>query len=115
MPKESVQEWYIGSTDSKGLHHLVWEIVDNAIDEALNGYGDEKSQSTRSNIAVNMKTDGGMPVEKHNQVRATLSHLTILHAGGKFTSHGGYTSAGGLHGVGASVVNVLYMVQSYGI
>ena len=100
---------YIGSTDSKGLHHLVWEIVDNAIDEALNGYGNEIAITLEKDGGVTVEDHGrGMPVGKHKSGVSTLQVIfTILHAGGKFTSHGGYTSAGGLHGVGASVVNAL--------
>lgn len=100
---------YIGSTDSKGLHHLVREIVDNAIDEALNGYGDEIIITLEKDGSVTVEDHGrGMPVGKHKSGVSTLQVIfTILHAGGKFTSHGGYTSAGGLHGVGASVVNAL--------
>lgn len=100
---------YIGSTDSKGLHHLVWEIVDNAIDEALNGYGDEITITLEKDGSITVEDHGrGMPVGKHKSGVSTLQVIfTILHAGGKFTSHGGYTSAGGLHGVGASVVNAL--------
>ena len=100
---------YIGSTDSKGLHHLVWEIVDNAIDEALNGYGDEITITLEKDGSVTVEDHGrGMPVGKHKSGVSTLQVIfTILHAGGTFTSHGGYTSAGGLHGVGASVVNAL--------
>ena len=100
---------YIGSTDSKGLHHLVWEIVDNAIDEALNGYGNEIAITLEKDGSVTVEDHGrGMPVGQHKSGVSTLQVIfTILHAGGKFTSHGGYTSAGGLHGVGASVVNAL--------
>ena len=100
---------YIGSTDSKGLHHLVWEIVDNAIDEALNGYGNGIAITLEKDGSVTVEDHGrGMPVGKHKSGVSTLQVIfTILHAGGKFTSHGGYTSAGGLHGVGASVVNAL--------
>ncbi|MBV4132229.1 DNA topoisomerase IV subunit B [Holdemanella biformis] len=100
---------YIGSTDSNGLHHLVWEIVDNAIDEALNGYGNEIAITLEKDGSVTVEDHGrGMPVGKHKSGVSTLQVIfTILHAGGKFTSHGGYTSAGGLHGVGASVVNAL--------
>ena len=100
---------YIGSVDARGLHHLVWEIVDNAIDEALNGYGDE--------VVIELNKDGsctvtdygrGMPVGKHKSGKNTLEVIfTILHAGGKFSDQGGYKTAGGLHGVGASVVNAL--------
>ena len=100
---------YIGSVDARGLHHLVWEIVDNAIDEAINGYGDE--------IIIEINKDGsctvtdygrGMPVGMHKSGKNTLQVIfTVLHAGGKFTDQGGYKTAGGLHGVGASVVNAL--------
>ena len=100
---------YIGSTSERGLHHLVYEIVDNAIDEALNGYGDEITITLEKDGSVTVEDHGrGMPVGKHKSGVSTLQVIfTILHAGGKFTSHGGYTSAGGLHGVGASVVNAL--------
>ena len=100
---------YIGSVDNKGLHHLVWEIVDNSIDEALNGYGKE--------IIIELNRDGscsvtdfgrGMPVGLHKSGKNTLEVIfTVLHAGGKFSNEGGYKTAGGLHGVGASVVNAL--------
>ncbi|MBW9212094.1 MULTISPECIES: DNA topoisomerase IV subunit B [Terrabacteria group] len=100
---------YSGSTDSRGLHHLIWEIVDNAIDEALNGFGKE--------IQITLEKDGSVSVEDHGRGMPTGMHVsgiptiqvifTILHAGGKFTSQGGYKTAGGLHGVGASVVNAL--------
>ena len=100
---------YIGSTDSKGLHHLVWEIVDNAIDEALNGYGHEISITLKNDGSVEVEDHGrGMPVGMHKTGISTLAVIfTVLHAGGKFSSQGGYHNAGGLHGVGASVVNAL--------
>ncbi|EOS60656.1 DNA topoisomerase IV, B subunit [Firmicutes bacterium M10-2] len=100
---------YIGSTDLKGLHHLVWEIVDNAIDEALNGFGNKITIILNKDGSVSVEDEGrGMPVGKHKSGISTLAVIfTVLHAGGKFTSQGGYRNAGGLHGVGASVVNAL--------
>jgi DNA gyrase subunit B/topoisomerase-4 subunit B len=101
---------YIGGVGSAGLHHLVWEILDNSIDEAMNGYA--------SNIRVTLHADGssmtieddgrGIPVDKHPQTKKSALEVifTFLHAGGKF-EHGSYKTAGGLHGVGASVVNAL--------
>lgn len=100
---------YIGSTDAHGLHHLIWEIVDNAVDEALNGYGKKISISLESDGSCIVKDEGrGMPIGRHASGMNTLQVIfTVLHAGGKFTSQGGYKTAGGLHGVGASVVNAL--------
>jgi DNA gyrase subunit B len=101
---------YIGGVGSAGLHHLVWEILDNAVDEAMNGFA--------SNIRVTLHADGssltieddgrGAPVDKHPKTKKSALEVifTVLHAGGKF-EHGSYKTAGGLHGVGASVVNAL--------
>ena len=100
---------YIGSTDSHGLHHLIWEIVDNAVDEALNGYGKKITIILEEDGSCTVKDEGrGMPTGRHSSGMNTLQVIfTVLHAGGKFTSQGGYKTAGGLHGVGASVVNAL--------
>ncbi len=100
---------YIGSTSSAGLHHLIWEIVDNCIDEAMAGYATEITTTLLKDGMVKVEDDGrGIPVEKHKATGlSTLETvLTILHAGGKFGG-GGYKVSGGLHGVGASVVNAL--------
>ncbi len=102
---------YIGSTDVKGLHHLIWEIVDNAVDEYLNGHADAIQVTLhKGGDAITVQDNGrGIPVDLHPKHKKSGLELvlTVLHAGGKFGQGDGYFYSGGLHGVGASVVNAL--------
>src|SRR6516165_7184636 len=102
---------YIGGVDGKGLHHLVWEIIDNAVDEYLNGYADAVSVVLhKDGDAITVTDNGrGIPVDKHPKFKKPALELilTTLHSGAKFGEGGNYLHSGGLHGVGSSVVNAL--------